>query len=296
MFVIKYRWVFFIISAILVIASVFALFRFGLNLGTDFTGGSILEVEYAGVRPEVSQVQSALAPYNLGNISVQPAGEKGMILRFREVGEDVHQNILSALSQTGTSTETRFSAVGPVLGQELARKGLIAIVLVVILIIAYIAIAFSGVSRAVSSWKYGVIAIVALVHDIMIPLGVFSWLGFYRGIEVDALFLTALLTILGLSVNDTIVIFDRIRENLRRRASNQTFAEVVGNSLRQTFVRSINTSLSIVIALLALFFFGGESTRYFALALTIGMVVGTYSSIFLASPLLVAWAGADAKK
>ncbi len=290
MFVIKYKALFFSLSAILVVASLWALGTYGLKLGTDFTGGTLFEIEYASsTRPAATVVEQALKPLALGNVSVQPTGERGLTLRMQTIDEPTRQKVVSALvSQTGKFTEKRFTSVGPALGTELARKGVVAIVLVVILIVLYIALAFRKVSRPVSSWKYGLIAILALAHDVIIPMGVFALLGEWYGVEVDALFLTALLTILGLSVNDTIVVFDRIRENLRHRGS-ETFAEVVGRSLRQTFARSFNTSFTVVIVLLALLVFGSETTRWFALALTIGMVVGTYSSIFLASPLLVVW-------
>lgn len=288
MFIVKYRRAFYVISLALVVASYVAIGTYGLNLGTDFRGGSILEAEYASTTPAMAAIRSSLEPLKLGNVSLQPTGERGVLLRFRPMEEGEHQQVLAALGKTGQFEETRFSSVGPVLGRELARKGAIALVLVVGLIILYIALAFRSVSRPVSSWKYGLIAIIALIHDVSIPAGIFAWLGATRGVEVDALFLTALLTILGLSVNDTIVVFDRIRENLRRKTSSR-FAEVVGKSLSETFVRSINTSLTVILALAALLFFGSESTRYFSLALMIGMVVGTYSSIFLASPLLVTW-------
>jgi preprotein translocase subunit SecF len=174
------------------------------------------------------------------------------------------------------------------LGAELARKGMMALGLSVLFIIIYIAFAFRAVSRPVSSWKYGLIAIAALIHDVVIPTGVFAILGHFYGVEIDSLFLTALLTIFGLSISDTIVVFDRIRENLKKHRT-EPFAETVGKSLEETFVRSLNTSLTVILALLALLLFGGQPTRYFALALTIGMIVGTYSSIFIASPLLVVW-------
>ncbi len=288
MFVIKYRWVFYLISSLLVAASVAALVRFGLNLGTDFRGGTIMEVNYQGSRPAVLAVRQALEPLELSGLTIQPAGDTGFLIRSEAMSEAKHEAAGRALLDLGPVTEKRFSAIGPVLGAELARKGLVAIVLVILLIIIYIAVAFRGVSRPISSWKYGLIAILALIHDVTIPAGVFALLGHYRGVEVDALFLTALLTILGLSVNDTIVVFDRIRENLRRYRSSE-FVEIVGRSLNETFMRSFNTSFAVIISLLVLLFVGSETTRYFALALTIGMVVGTYSSIFIASPLLVTW-------
>ena len=289
MFVIKYKWFFFLLSGILVAASLVSLYLYGLNFGTDFKGGTMMQLHYESARPEATVLLEKLAPFNLGSVVIQPAGTNDVIIRFATITEAEHGSVLQALS-TGfaSTTETRFSSIGPSLGQELARKGLIALGLAVIFIILYIALAFRGVSRPVSSWKYGLIAIAALIHDVIIPTGVFSLLGHFYGVEVDSLFLTALLTIFGLSVSDTIVVFDRIRENLKKHRT-EPFAETVGKSLEETFVRSLNTSLTVIIALLALLLFGAESTRYFALALTIGMIVGTYSSIFIASPLLVVW-------
>lgn len=290
MWVIKYRKIFYLISGLLVLASLFAIFHFGLNFGIDFTGGSIVEVEYPGARPALNDVKTAVAKLNLGDISVQPTGEQGIVFRLKTISDEEKNALIKAVSLNATSsvTEKRFSAIGPALGSELAQKGVIAIGLVSLLIIIFIAFVFRGVSRPVASWKYGLIAIVTLIHDISIPTGVFAYLGVIHGTEIDALFLTALLTILGLSVNDTIVVFDRIRENLKLKISPH-FEETVGVSLQQTFARSINTSLTVILVLLALYFFGGTTTRDFALALTIGMVVGTYSSIFIASPLLVTW-------
>lgn len=301
MWIINHRRWFFLLSTLLVLGSVVAVATWGLRLGTDFRGGTILEVEYlstapeTSARPETVALREALADLGLESLSIQPAGERGVLIRSGHIDEPTHERVLEALGRLGAVTENRFSAIGPSLGRELARKALVAIVLVVLVIILYIALVFRGVNatgagRGVNSWKYGLIAIIALVHDVAIPTGIFAALGHFRGVEVDALFLTALLTILGLSVNDTIVVFDRIRENLRR-LGGRPFAEVVGQSLRETLVRSFNTSFVVILALLALLFFGGSTTYYFALALAIGMAVGTYSSIFLAAPLLVTWAG-----
>lgn len=289
MFVIKHAWIFFLFSSVLVLGSIFAIASYGLNFGIDFRGGSILEAEYsASSTPSAAQISQVIKPLNLGEVLIQPTGTQGIIMRLSPISEESHQQILSALRTLGPVTEKQFNTVGPTLGQELAKKGSLALALAVFLIIIYIAIAFHSVSKPVSSWKYGVIAILALVHDVTIPTGVFALLGHFRGIEIDSLFLTALLTVFGLSVSDTIVVFDRIRENLRRHVSN-VFEEVVGRSLTETYVRSFNTSFTIILALAALLLFGGESTRYFALALMVGMAIGTYSSIFIASPLLVVW-------
>jgi preprotein translocase subunit SecF len=182
-----------------------------------------------------------------------------------------------------------FNSVGPSVGKELTRKAILAVILISIAIICFIAFAFRKVSKPISSWKYGIIAIVTLLHDVAIPVGLFVILSHFYGAEVDSLFVVAVLTILGLSVSDTIVIFDRIRENLRNQAnvSKTNFNEVVGKSLEQSYIRSICTSMTVILVLLSLYFFGPESTKYFALMLTAGMFFGTYSSIFLASPLLV---------
>ena len=289
MFVIKYKAVFFTLSALLVLGSLFSLYQYGLNFGTDFKGGTIMELNYVTTRPEAAVIKETLAPFNLGSVSVQPAGTNSVILRFGTINEDTHNIVLKSLVGNNSGiTETRYSSIGPSLGKELARKGMIALGVAVLFIIIYIAIAFRSVSRPVKSWKFGLIAIAALVHDVIIPTGVFSILGHFYGVEIDSLFLTALLTIFGLSISDTIVVFDRVRENLKKHKT-EPFAETVGHSLEETYVRSFNTSFTVILALLALLLFGSDSTRYFALALTIGMVVGTYSSIFIASPLLVVW-------
>lgn len=284
--IVKYRKIWYTISGLLLAASIFSIFYFGLKLGIDFTGGSLLEIEYQTSRPENSIIQDRLSALNFGSISLQPTGDKGLIVRLRNLTEDEHQKILSALLSTGAFNEVRFDSIGPVIGKELRQKSWMAVGLVVIMIILYITFAFRKVSRPVSSFKYGLMAVVALVHDVTMPAGVFAILGRFLGLEIDILFITALLTILGFSVHDTIVVFDRIRENLRK-GMGKDFEETVGLSINQTITRSINTSLTVLLVLLAIFFFGGETTKFFALALIIGVFFGTYSSIFLASPLLV---------
>ncbi|MEK7610581.1 MAG: protein translocase subunit SecF [Patescibacteria group bacterium] len=289
MFIIKYRAVFFLLSVLLVAGSIVALVALGLRLSPDFTGGVIMEVEYPAARPAIEQVRQQIVATDLAGISVQELGERGLLLRTKELTDDQHRALLSTLAVDKVAPlEKRFSSIGPAVGRELKQRGLTAIAIVVALIILYITWAFRGVSRPVQSWKYGLIAIVALLHDITIPTGVFALLSHFYGVEADALFLTALLTILALSVNDTIVVFDRIRERLRG-SSGANFPELVGRSLDETIVRSINTSLTVILVLLAIFFFGSQSTKYFSLILAIGMIVGTYSSIFIASPLLVVW-------
>ncbi|MEK7123650.1 MAG: protein translocase subunit SecF, partial [Patescibacteria group bacterium] len=214
--------------------------------------------------------------------------ERGAILRFKEIDEAIHQKVVSTINEKWQMEEKRFESIGPTIGAELKRKAIFAIILAAALIILYIAWAFRKVSWPVSSWKYGVCAILALIHDVTIPTGVFSLLGHYRGVEVDGLFITALLTILGFSVHDTIVVFDRVRENLKN-APKERFEDTVSASVNQTIGRSINTSLTVLLVLSAIYFFGGETIKNFALALILGVSAGTYSSIFIASPLLVSW-------
>ena len=275
----------------LVILSFAALLVFGLRVGIDFKGGALTEIVYKNARPVQAELDSPLQALDFGSILVQPTGELGYILKSRDLNETEHATLLKTLSLDGKNelTETSFTSIGPSVGRELTRKAIIAIILVSLGIILFIAFAFRKVSRPVSSWKYGLIAIVTLLHDVAIPTGLFVILSHYYGAETDTLFVVAVLTILGLSVSDTIVIFDRIRENLNTMgsAAKTNFNETVGKSLEQSYVRSISTSLTVILVLLALFFFGPVTTKYFALMLVAGMFFGTYSSIFLASPLLV---------
>lgn len=283
---------FFILPAFLTLLSVGALFTWGLTLGIDLAGGSLLEVTYPAGRPSVEMVHEAVGGIGLGEVRVQPTGEFGYILRQRDLSASERQVLLQPLRNLGEMEEVQFTSVGPILGAELLRKAWIAIALVTLSIIIFIAFAFRGVSKPIASWKYGVVAIATLLHDILLPAGLFAALGYFFGAEVDALFIVALLTILGISINDTIVIFDRIRENLRRNEDGhkkESFEDTVGKSITQTLSRSINTSVTVIIVLVSLYFLGPEATKNFSLTLIVGMVAGTYSSIFLASPLLVVW-------
>lgn len=297
--VIRYKHIFLIFSGVLVLASIIALSVWGLRLGIDFTGGSLLEVEFADARPPAEAVRGAFDFLNLGTLMVQPAEDRGLILRFRDVNEETHQKILSELaaqSPDGSITEKRFDAIGPTIGRELRDRAIGAILLASAAIVVYIAWAFRHISKPVASWKYGVAAIAALIHDITIPAGAFAVLGRFRGVEIDVLFITALLTVLGFSVHDTIVVFDRIRENLRTLKKLEPYAETVNRSINESFARSILTSFTVLLVLAVIFFFGGSSTRFFTLTLIIGITAGTYSSIFVASPLLVIWHGLTEKK
>ncbi len=288
MFIIKHKKIFISISIVLVLLSVASLFIFGLRVGIDFNGGALTEVVYKDSRPAQSDLDTAFKALDLGSVLIQPTGELGYIVKSLDLNEAQHILLLKTLSQDGESPleEKNFNSIGPSVGRELTRKAIIAIVLVSLGIIFFIAFAFRKVSKPVSSWKYGLMAVVSLLHDVIIPIGLFTLLSYFYGAEIDTLFVVAALTILGLSVSDTIVIFDRIRENLKDK-TGISFSEIVGKSLDQSYMRSIFTSLTVIIVLLSLFFFGPESTKYFALMLTAGMFFGTYSSIFLASPLLV---------
>lgn len=284
MFIIKNKKIFVLISAVLVLLSIGSISFFGLRLGIDFKGGSLSEIEFKNARPEQVMVEQSLAPLALGEVIIQPTGPTGYSIKTRAVNETERAGILAALG--ADATEKSFTSIGPSVGAELVRKSIISFILVALGIIFFIAFSFRKVSKPVSSWKYGLIAIVTLIHDILIPVGVFAFLSHTYGTEVDTLFVVAVLTILGLSVSDTIVVFDRIRENIRV-GNFKTFEETVGNSLKQVYTRSITTSSTVIIVLLALVFFGPTSTKVFAMMLTAGMFLGTYSSIFLASPLLV---------
>lgn len=298
MSIIKNRKIFFALSGILIIGSIVAMLVYGFNLGIDFKGGSILEVSYArgeiddiasaqSSRPDLEKIKSDLDKLNLGNYILTPSGENNYILKTHEVTQTEKTTILNTLSKIASAKEEKFNSIGPVVGNELKNKALLAIILVIICIVLFITFAFRKVSYPVASWKYGLATIIALAHDVVIPTGVFVVFMHFSGGEIDLLFVTALLAILGYSVHDTIVVFDRVRENLHNTVKGETFEQTVGKSVTQTFGRSINTSLTIFLALIALYFVGGESTKDFAFVLLIGIITGTYSSIFVASPLLV---------
>ena len=289
MFIIKYRKLFFLISTLLVAASVLAFFFWGLNWGIDFTGGSLMELEFKQNRPSNQEIKDTVSVLELGEINVQPTKEKNILLRMRDIDEETHQKVLLTVQQLGEVEELRFESVGPVIGQELKKKAFYSIIIALIVILLFIALVFRKVSFIVKSYKYGLLAIVALFHDILIVLGVFVVLGHYLNVEIGIAFVAALLATLGYSVNDTIVVFDRVRENLLVTEHREDFDKLVGRSLKQTIVRSVNTSLTTILVLLAVLIFGGATIQYFVLALIIGIAAGTYSSLFIASPLLVSW-------
>lgn len=280
------RKIWYTFSLLTVVAAIVVGALWRLNPGIDFTGGSLLEVSYTETRPELGQIETSLAEAGIQHVQIQPVGDKGYILKTPSITNEEKNAVLSALSG---ATEQSFQNVGPTIGAELARKAWWAIATVLVAIVLFISYAFRQVSKGpVPAWVFGIAAIVALAHDIWIVLGVFIILGHFTGVEIDALFVTALLTVLGFSVHDTIVVFDRIRERLRI-SSKKTFEEILNESINATLVRSIGTSFTTALVLLALFLFGGASIHYFVLALIIGIISGTYSSIFIASPLLLTY-------
>lgn len=286
--IISNRKIWFSISVISIAASIFFLAFFGLKLGLDFTGGTLLEVRFEGSSPAPEEVSSALAGLDMGEIVVQTADNNGLILRAKTIDEAKHQEILSVLNDKfGKAGELRFESVGPVLGNELKKKAIGSLLLVFAAITIYIAWSFRRVSKPVSSWAYGIITLLTAFHDVIIPLGLFALLGRLYGIEVGSPFVAAILTVMGYSINDTIVVLDRVRENLSRDSGG--FEGIVEHSVQQTLIRSLNASMTTLLALTAVFLFGGESLKYFSLALIVGIATGTYSSIFIASPLLVVW-------
>jgi len=296
MFIIKNRKIFYIFSFVLIATSLISLLVWGLQLGIDFKGGSVIEVRYTESRPDAEMIRNNMATLagqiSLGNYVLQSVGDTDYSIKSRLVTDAERQQIEKAFSNNGAiKTELkRVNSIGPLIGKEAAQKAIISIILVILCIVLFITFAFRKVSKPVQSWKYGLMAIIALAHDVIIPAGAFSILGHFKGYEVDTLFVTALLVILGFSIHDTIVVYDRIRENLshsNRDRDRKSFEIIVGESVSQTFVRSVNTSMSTILALVVLYFLGPEATKHFSLALIIGVAVGTYSSIFIASALLV---------
>lgn len=282
----KHLWL--SISGVLVIISIILITTLGLKFGIDFTGGSLMELTFSQ-SISTEQLRSRFTELGYKDATIQSTGESGFLIRLPSLSEDMHQSLLTDVrSLDAEMQEFRFDSIGPVVGKELQRTALIGVVITLALIGLYVAWVYRKVSEPVASWKYALITIGTAFHDVIIPLGAFALFGKLFGWEVGTAFVAAVLTILGYSITDTVVVFDRTRENLLRRIA-PTFDETVERSVRQTLWRSISTSVTTLLALIAIFLFGGESTRPFAMALIIGITTGTFSSIFLASPLLVVW-------
>jgi preprotein translocase subunit SecF len=281
MAIIKYKSIFISISVLLLVASCILFSKFGIKKGIDFTGGTTLEIAYVSAMPTTLDLAS------IKSLGVDTFKTGSSTYKFVTTSQydEINPKLSPLITQNKYAyMETAVNTVGPTLGKEMTSKAVIAISIVILAMLAFIAFAFREVSRPVSSWKYGVVAMITMAHDIVIPTGVYVLFSHYYGAEVNTLFVIALLTIMAVTISDKIVVFDRIRENLKNKKG--AFNDLVGLSLKQTVVRSINTSLATVLALVALYIWGPESTKFFALTLIVGMVVGTYSSICVASPML----------
>lgn len=290
MFIIAHRTFFFWLTGIIVVAALGAIFAFGLPLGIDFTGGSLMQATYADGRPALADIQERVALVSVGPVSVRAFGDNGVSLRTRTLSPEEHDAMLLALSSSVPATELSFTSIGPTLGSQFASKAVWAIFAVTLVIVLYIAFAFRRVSRPVPSWGYGLTVVLMLIIDLIVPIGFFAAYAHYTGAEVDSLFIVALLALLGYVVNDIIVIFDRVREHLsrnEREGIREEFDITIGKSIDETITRSINTSLTVVLALLALIFLGAEATRNFALVMLVGVVAGTFASICRSAPLLI---------
>lgn len=292
MFVVRHRRFFFILTGLLLVASVFAVVILPPQVSIEFTGGSLLEVVYTDARPDVDVVKERVHTLGVGEPSVRESGDRGMTLRTRTLSPEEHTMVLAALSNNGQSslTELRFNSIGPSLGSELTTKALYAILAVIFAIVIYIAWAFRGVSKPVPSWGYGLTAVAMLAIDIIVPSGFYAVYAYFTGAQIDSLFVIALLALLGYCVNDVIVIFDRVREHLsnnQRDNLKEEFDITIGKSIDETMGRSINTGLTVVLALLALVLFGSDTTRHFALVMMVGVAAGTFSSVTRSAPLLI---------
>lgn len=285
----KKKW-YFAISLLVIIPGLISLLLFGLKLSIDFTGGSRITLLFPqNVNNQtVATVKKSFTQQKVEVASIQPSNNQ-LIIRTTPLTSQTHASILQTITKEfPNAKEETYETVGPTIGNETTANAVKGVLLASLLIVLYIAWAFREVPKPASSWRFGICAIIALLHDVLVVVGIFSILGHFFNVEIDSLFVTALLTVIGFSVHDTIVVFDRIRENLKKNILG-SFDEVVNDSILQTMTRSLNTSLTVVLVLFTLLLFGGESTKWFIAALLIGVVSGTYSSIFNASQLLVVW-------
>lgn len=290
MYIINHRGLFFWITGVMLALAIGAILVFGLPLGIDFTGGSLMQVEYPNGRPVLADIQKQTALIPVGTVSVRAFGDNAISIRTRTMNPAEHEAMLTAVSANTPTIELAYTSVGPALGSQFASKAIWAIFAVMLVIVLYIAFAFRKVSRPVPSWGYGLTVVVMLAIDIIVPSGFFAAYAHFTGAEVDSLFIVALLALLGYCVNDVIVIFDRIREHLNRNektGTRESFEDTIGKSINETMTRSINTALTVALALIVLIFFGAEATRNFALVMLVGVVAGTFSSICRSAPLLI---------
>ncbi len=282
----KYAYV---LSIVLTVVSIAMISVWGLKFGIDFKGGTLMELQFSkDPVPQVQEIEASLSELSLKSLTVQPTDNRGMLLRYLASDEAANEKVVAQLKTLDSDIkQLRTDFIGGSVSDQIKKNAFSGIVLSIIGIALYIAWAFRRVSGVVTSWEYGLGAVIALAHDIIIVIGLFAFLGRYYDIEVGVPFIAALLTILGYSVNDTIVVYDRVRENLMRSSRKEDFEMIVNRSLNETLGRSINTSMTVIITLVAIVLFGGESIRYFGVALLAGVAFGTYSSIYIASALLV---------
>lgn len=284
MSLIQYRKYWYIISLLFIAPGAIALLLWGLKLSIDFTGGTLIEIDGTKDKGKIQEIVNA-AKIEEATITIT---ENGAMIRAKLIDENIHKSFKSELDKVEGAKELRVETVGPAVSKEITRNAFISVALASLLIVLYVAYSFRRVPKPASSWEFGIAAIIALIHDVLVVTGVFAILGHFFGIEIDILFITAILTVVGFSVHDTIVIFDRIRENLIKN-TGESFEEIVDRSVTEMLPRTLSTSFLVWIILVILFLFGGESTKYFVLAILIGIFSGTYSSILNASPLLVSW-------
>lgn len=288
--IISRRKIWYLISLILIIPGIVGLILWKLPLGIDFKGGTLVDIQYQQGSVSKDEITNKLNNVGIKNVNIQTSANSSFLIRTPLSGDQT-QKMTTALSEIGEGyKQNQLETVGPTVSKDLKTRAIIAVIIASLAIIIYIAIAFRKVPKPASSWRFGVCAVAALCHDILFVVGGMAILGHFFGFEIDSLFITALLTIMGFSVHDTIVVFDRIRENLRKSPSLD-FDTNVNNSIIQTLNRSLNTSFTVLIVLLALFLLGGQTLRQFMLILLLGIAIGTYSSIFNATPLLVSWQG-----
>jgi preprotein translocase subunit SecF len=294
---VKYHKLNYLFFGILVIATIVCLVVFGLNLGIDFLGGTLWEITFSAqggsasggeFPPSIATIQKALNSFNLGEIIIQPTDNNGVILRFKDINEDTHQAMLAKLNEISNVEEKSFESVGPTIGKELKDKTVALIVISLIVLLVYIAVSFRKLKWPIASWQYGIVSIITLAIDVMATLLVLILLGKFYNVQLNIAIVAALLTIIGYTINDKVIVFDRVRENILKERSDG-FAETVDKSLNQILGRSLSTGACTLIILFVLFFLGGETLKYFSLTLIVGIIIGTYTSLFVASSLLVSW-------
>jgi preprotein translocase subunit SecF len=284
----RYSKFYLFFTVIILILSVVVIGIFSLKAGIEFTGGSILEVKYLSDTPSEDLIRKNVSELNLGEFSIQHGENNSIIVRMVSLDEQQHQSVIEKLKEIGNLEELRFDSIGPVIGKELREKVIVMIFLSLLAIVIYISLAFRRVSFPIKSWQYSLVSLFILFHDIIVTLGVFAFLGKFYAVQITIPVVIALLTVLGYSINNTVIVFDRIRENLIKRVGVD-YEDSVNISINQTLSRSLNTSLTTLLVLFALYFLGGDTLKYFTLALILGIILGTYSSILVAGSILVLW-------